>query len=132
MEVSAEPVLRLLPTPGLVIEFRGAFSGLACIRDIASSVKLLPQGVKLQVIPVSLSFGDGHISGVLVPRRQPCTVPRKTRQRFQSVKFGILNFPKFFGRQDRIHEDGKGGGKRLGGAQLTAGTWDVEITAYPI
>ncbi len=130
IQASATPVLRLLPDPSLVIDFEGPYSGLAGIEQIGPSVKLLPQGVKLDVNATSLSFGDGNVRGRLVPRRQPSTV-LPTRKRLKSVQFSVLNFPEFFGGQDQVLKDHKGGVRRLGGAQLNAGHWRIEIIAVP-
>lgn len=125
VEVSATPMLRLLPYPRLVIEFEGHYSALASIQQIGPSAKLILGGIRLDVIPTSLFCGDGKIRGSLLPRREPC-IALSTRKRLQSVQFSILNFQSFYGYQDEFLR-----GKRLGRLQLVGGPWQIDITAVP-
>jgi len=113
-----------------VFDFQAPLSGFSGLDEIGSSIKLVPQQVKLKVIPVSLNSENGTVRGSLVACSQPCAV-LATRRRLQSVSFKVLNFPEFFGQQDAILEDGKGGGQRLGAAELSASPWHIELIAVP-
>lgn len=79
------------------------------------------------------SFFNGSprhtFEGTLVPYKSPCTVvPSGTK--IQTVRFGILNFNKFYGRQDKLVTV-DGANIRLGSVTMRHDDWQIEVTAAP-
>ena len=81
---------------------------------------------KIKVMIQTYQIGGNGIKGTLIPTKQLSTVVKK-RRRLQSVKFSILNFPIFFGQQDKWIEENNTS-HRLGFAQIKASPWLIEIS----
>jgi hypothetical protein len=126
--LAARPMLRLLPDPGLLIHFEGSISPFGFGTDFGPAIILKSHEIKLDGFVTSCSIENGRARGTFCPAREPCAVSPKTRKRLHSVRFSILNFPQFFGAQDRLLSDGDGGGRRLGHLILEAGPWNIEIS----
>lgn len=79
------------------------------------------------------SFPNGSskhtFEGALVPYKSPCTVvPSNTK--IQSVRFGVLNFNKFYDRQGKFVTVDKMN-VRLNSVTMQHGGWQIEITSVP-
>jgi hypothetical protein len=125
--LSATPTLRLLPHPSIIFTFSGAYSGRPWIDPPDPPFKLMPQGVKLPLTVAGWSISAGKVSGTLIAIQEPCTVS-PTSERLQSVHFAVLNFPLFFGGQDRAIEC-EGRLRRV--YRWLAAPWQLEMTEVP-
>lgn len=128
VEATARPILRLLPSPRLEFEFCHSPSAGPVWGDIGPRIILLHYSLTLEVYASRFSCGPDGMTGVLVPRRQACRIHLRPRRRGHTLRFGVLNFPPFSGRQDRTIKLGKRGARRIGTVHLEASPWKTEIT----
>ncbi|MEP0339405.1 MAG: hypothetical protein ABJ388_11980 [Alphaproteobacteria bacterium] len=126
--LAAKLWLRMLPDPGLSINFEGNISTFRFGPNFGPAIVLKSSETKLNGIVTTYSIENNKIRGTFRPVQEPCTVSKNTKKRLHSVQFSILNFPQFFGVQDNILSDGNGGGRRLGHLILTAGPWNIDVT----
>ena len=70
---------------------------------------------------------DSRISLTLVPESEPVSI-RRTEERLSSVEFGVLNFPKFLGGQDKKAQVGIEW-RVLGSVLLQVDDWEIEVSA---
>ena len=135
VDTPAKAVLRMLPSPRLVIkcdlDLRNSNVGLADFQQDYVTATIQDQETEFIVGQFTFAWEpDGFQIGMtLSPKRQPISV-HHTHDNLASVEFCVLNFPEFLGEQDRIIES-NGSYDRIGAAQLQAGPWVVDITAAP-
>ena len=115
-------VFQLFPHPTIVIELE--YFPPVVLRKERFTVSM-SNGAQLDAMCPSPSFITGK--GSLITPRLPADVLDK-KVPIKSVQFGILNFPEFFGRQDRWTET-ETGSTRVPHVKLEALGWCVEITA---
>ena len=114
-------VFQLFPYPTVVIELEH-FPPVVSRKDHCTVS--MCNGAKLDNVWLSPSLITGK--GLLIPPRLPVDVLDK-KVPLKSVRFGILNFPEFFGRQDRWTET-ETSWTRVPHVKLEALGWCVEIT----
>ena len=131
IEVPAKAILRLSPSPRLVIECTDGLSTENIQFDVSRSpvtVSLFNTKVEFFIASSLIRVGDGSgISLTLVPKREPVSVHR-TEERLSSVEFGVLNFPEFLRGQDKRVQVGNEW-RVLGSVRLRAGCWEIDISA---
>ena len=96
VDIPVKVVFQLLPHPRVVIESEQLPADV--LRNETSKVSMR-NGAQLEVMCLSSPFLRG--GGSLIPRYLPSDVLDKNVP-LKSVRFGILNFPIFFGSQDRL------------------------------
>ena len=125
IEVPAKAILRLSPSPRLVIECADGLSTENIQLDPSRSsvtVSLFNSKVEFFIASSRMRIGEGsRISLTLVPKRQPVSIHR-TEERLSFVEFGVLNFPEFLRGQDKRVLVGSEW-RVLGSARLRAGCW---------
>ena len=117
-------VLQLYPSPRVVIELN-TLSDLTRGGDRLEME--LHNGAQLDVRLGTLSFNPEKV--VLIPVSQPVTVIDKNLP-LQEVSFAIIDFPQFYGMQDKWIDDGEQCG-RIPNARLETSEWRIEITGVP-
>ena len=130
IEMPSKALLRLLPSPRLVIECTDSLSTeneqLASQSNVIASV--LNTKIESLIVRSTVSIGEAsRISLTLLPKREPVTVHR-TEERSSSVEFSVLNFPEFFRGQDKRVQVGNEW-RVLGSALLRVEGWEIEVSA---
>ena len=135
VKMPAKAILRLLPEPGLVIECQDSLTAdnlrlqnLSFGDNDYITASILDQKSEFIVGQSSLRIAeDSQIGLALFPKKEPVSIHLRGES-LSSVEFGVLNFPKFLGGQDkRIEKDGWG--HRVGAVQMKAHNWTIEITS---
>ena len=131
IELPARAVLRLLPSPRLVIECIGGPSTVHMQLDTTQShitASLFDVRTEFVIGQTVLTFGKASRVGLtLLPKREPLSIYR-TGKRIASLEFAVLNFPNFLLGQDKKVVVGAQW-RVLGSVLLQAGGWEIEITA---
>ena len=131
IELPAKAVLRLLPSPRLVIECIGGPSMEHMQLDATQShitASLFDVRTEFVIGQTVLTFGKASRVGLtLLPKREPVSIYRSGK-RIVSLEFAVLNFPNFLLGQDKKVVVGTQW-RVLGSALLQAGGWEIEITA---
>ena len=120
-DVPVEVILRLLPSPAVVIYSKQLPSIVVAEKPFSMS---LANGAHFKAACGSLNFGTRE--GFLIPVQQPVAVIDKCLP-LESVRFGILNLPTIYGRQDKWAEDKR----RIPYTRLEVPGWIVEISGVP-
>lgn len=82
-----------------------------------------------QVHEKTVSADDGRIIETRwSPSSQPILVRSGRKGRVSEIRFGVVNFPRFFGRGDEFRQDTNGSRSRHGRVQVAAGPWRIEFT----
>ena len=118
--VPVEVVLRLLPSPTILIEANALPN--AVLRKERFQIRL-GNGAEMETILGSFNFGTSQ--GYLIPARQPVDVIDRGLP-IRKVKFGILNFPAVLGNQS-IWIEGDQGSNAVPHVKLDLSDWFVEI-----
>lgn len=133
IDMPARAIMRLLPSPRLVIECAEGLSDEHMQLDVTQShitASLFDTKTEFVIRQTALTFGGASKVGLtLLPKREPMSVHR-TGKRISSLDFGVLNFPEFLRGQDKQVIVGAQW-RVLGSALLQAGAWEIEITAVP-
>ena len=131
MEMSAMAIMRLLPSPHLVIECAEGLSEEHMQLDVTQShitASLFDTRTEFIIRQAALTFGKASKVGLtLLPKSEPMSVHR-TGKSISSLDFSVLNFPEFFLGQVKKVVVGTEW-RVLGSALLQAGDWEIEITA---
>ena len=131
IELPATAILRLLPSPRLVIECAEGLSAELIELDVTQSqvtASLFDTTQELVMRQTVLtSGGKSNVGLTLLPKLEPVSIQLSDNS-MSNLSFGVLNFPKFFLGQDKQILDGTHW-KRLGSVLLQADGWDIEITA---
>ena len=117
-------VLQLYPSPRVVIE-SNTLSDLTRGGDRLEIE--LHNGARLDVRLETLSFNPEKV--ILIPVSQPVTVIDNDFP-LQEVSIAILDFPQFYGMQDKWIDDGEQCA-RIPNARLETSEWGIEITGVP-
>ena len=127
----SKALLRLSPSPRLVIECADSLSSENMRLDVSQShviASLLNTKIESFVVRSTVSVGEAsRICLTLLPKREPVTIHR-TKERSSFVEFSVLNFPKFFGGQDKRVQVGNEW-RVLGSALLRVEGWEIEVSA---
>lgn len=121
----AEAILRMLPSPRLVIkcnlDLRNSDIGLADFQQDYVTATVHDQETKLIVGQFTFPWGSENLQAdmSLFPKREPISI-HHTGESLACVEFSVLNFPDFFGKQDKI-----------GAIRLQAEPWVVDFSAAP-
>ena len=121
VKIPTTVVFQLSPYPTVVIELEHIPPEVPRKEHFTVSMS---NGAQLDAMCPSPAYITGK--GSLTPPRLPADVFDK-KVPLKSVRFGILNFPKFFGRQDRRTET-ETIQIRVPHVKLEASGWCVEIT----
>ena len=121
VDVPVKVVFQLFPYPRVVIESEQLPAEVLRNETVKVSMR---NGAHLEVMCLSRLFLPGK--GSLIPRYLPSDVLDKN-VRLKSVRFGILNFPRFSGNQDRWTETATDS-IRTPHVKLEVSGWCVEIT----
>lgn len=124
-DVPVEVFLRFLPSPTVVINSKKLPSVVLAKKSVTVS---LANGANLETGCGSLNFGTRE--GYLIPAQQPVDVLDKCLP-LESVRFGIINFPTIYGRQDKWVKDERGYRRRIPYTRLEVPGWIAEITGLP-
>ena len=131
IELPARAILRLLPSPRLVIECAKDLSAEHMQLDLTQShmtASLFEGETDFVIGQTNLTMGEASKIGLtMLPKREPMSIHR-TGKSISSLVFGVLNFPNFLRGQDKKVVVGAQW-KLLGSAFLQAGGWEIEITA---
>ena len=131
IEMPAKALLRLLPSPRLVIECAEGLSAKHMQLGVTRSyitASLFDVREEFVVGQTALTFGKASKVGLtLLPKREPVSI-HLTGKRISFLEFGVLNFPNFLLGQDKKVVAGAQW-RVLGSALLQAGGWKIEITA---
>ena len=121
----AEAILRMLPSPRLVIkcdlDLRESYVRVADFQQDYVTATVHDQETKLIVGQFTFPWGSENIQAdmSLFPKREPISI-HHTGESLACVEFSVLNFPDFFGKQDKI-----------GAIRLQAEPWVVDFSAAP-
>ena len=126
VQMPVRVVLRLAPSPGLVLEY-DAFPLCLIDRAAKSRTLLLDNGGELEVLNPTPLPGPKGLRGVLHPTRQPLTV-LDAGQPLQGVTFDVVNFLHLYGNHDKWTEV-DGTGVRCGTARMQIPPFRVTISA---
>ena len=135
VNVQAKLLLRLLPKPSFVIEIDDLPLDVTMDLDRPYHVSL-ENGNEIEVFCISWNFQSsesGTTSKCVLKPKGGCTLLQSGNP-LQSVEFSLLNFPKFYGRQDRVLKtvDGNEVRRRRNGTVLLASPpWEISISALP-
>ncbi len=135
VDTPAKAVLRMLPSPRLVIkcnlDLHDFDVGLADFQQDYVTATIHDHKADFIVGQFTFPLGPDNILAdmSLLPKREPISI-HYTGESLSSVEFGILNFPDFLGEQDKIVET-NGSSNRVGAVSLKADPWIVDITAAP-
>ena len=124
VDIPVSVVLNLYPSPRVVIE-ADTLSDLAHMEKSREIV--LHNGARLDVRLETLSFNPEKVS--LIPVVQPVTVIDNNLP-LQEVSIAILDFPQFYGMQDKWIDDGEHC-VRIPNSRLGTSEWWIEITGVP-
>ena len=131
IEVPANVLLRLSPSPRLVIECSDSLNMGTMQLDASPSpvtATLFNTKIECHVVRRTVSIGEAsRVSLTLVPKREPVTVHR-SEERSLSVEFSVINLPEFFGGQDKAVQVGNEW-RVLGTVLLRVEAWEIEVSA---
>ncbi len=131
----AEAILRMLPSPRLVIkcdlDLHDSNAGLADFQQGYVTATIHDYTTEFIVGQFTFPLGPENFLAdmSLLPKREPISI-HHTGDSLTCVEFGVLNFPDFLGEQDRIVES-NGSRNRVGAIRLQADPWIVDISAAP-
>ena len=131
----AEAILRMLPSPRLVIkcdlDLHDSNAGLADFQRCYVTATIHDYTTEFIVGQFTFPLGpESFLADMsLLPKREPISI-HHTGESLACVEFGVLNFPDFLGEQDRIVES-NGSRNRVGAIRLQADPWIVDISAAP-
>ncbi len=132
----AEAVLRMLPSPKLVIrcdfDLKNSNVKIADLQQPYITATIHDQETDLIVgqSPFHWDSDGFQIDMSLSPKREPISIYHSDES-LASVEFGVLNFPEFWGEQDKKIQSNGNSYRRIGAMQLQADPWIVDITAAP-
>ena len=124
VDIPVSVALHLYPFPRVEIE-SNAFSDLANRRDHLAIE--LRNSAQLDVRLGALHFNPEK--AILIPASQPATVIDK-KSALKEVSFAILDFPQFYGQQDKCINNGEQC-VRIPQARLETSEWRIDITGVP-
>ena len=131
VEVPAKTILRLSPSPRVVIECTDGLSTGNIQVDISWSpvtVSLFNTKAEFFIASSHVRMGEGSRNSLtLLPKRTPVSIHR-TEERLSSVEFGVLNFPEFLRGQDKRVQVGNEW-RALGSVLLRVEDWEIEVSA---
>lgn len=122
---AARVVLRLSPTLMTVIESESFPIGILDHRMEMPFVVTLSDNRDVQVVSSSLRIPgsiNGTARGSVALYKSPCTVIRRDTK-IKSISFSVINFPKFFGREDNWIDS-----VRVGATKLAHKNLQVSLT----
>ena len=122
VDIPVSVVFRLHPFPTVVIESE-MLSDLARQEDSLEIV--LRNGAQLKVRLGALYFNPGQ--RILIPVSQPVNVIDNGSP-LKEVSFAILNFPQFYGQQDKMINDAEQWVRRIPYEKLELPDWSVSIS----
>ena len=123
--VPVEVILRLIPSPRVVIHSKQLPSIVLAKRPFSIS---LANGAHFEAVCGSFNFGTNE--GSLIPAQQPVVVLDKSLP-LESIRFGIINLPTMYGRQDKWAEDERGNTQQIPYFRLEVPGWTAEISGVP-
>lgn len=135
VDTPAKAVLRMLPSPRLVIkcdlDLHNLDVGLADFQQDYVTATIHDHKADFIVGQFTFPLGRDSILAdmSLLPKREPISI-NHTGDSLSSVEFSVLNFPDFLGEQDKNVES-NGALNRVGAVSLKADPWIVDITAAP-
>lgn len=132
----AEAVLRMLPSPKLVIrcdfDLKNSNVKIADLQQPYITATVLDQQTEFIVGQFTFHWDPDNFQAgmVLFPKREPISI-HHTGDSLACVEFGVLNFPEFLGKQFRIAGENGKSRHRVDYVQFHADPWNIEITAAP-
>ena len=124
VDIPVSVVFQLYPSPRVVIE-SDTLSDMT--RGEHRKRIELRNGAQLEVQLGAVHFSSGKVS--LVPSSQPVNVTDKDWP-LKEVSFAILDFPQFYGKQDKWINDGEQC-IRIPYAELETSDWSIDLTGIP-
>ncbi len=132
----AEAVLRMLPSPRLVIkcdlDLRESNVRVADFKQDYVTATVHDQETELIVGQFTFPWDSENFQAgrSLFPKREPISIYH-TGESLACVEFGVLNFPEFWGEQDKTIPSNGNSFRRIGAMHLQADPWTIDITAAP-
>ncbi len=132
----AEAVLRMLPSPRLVIksdlDLHDSNVGPADFQQDYVTATVHDQETELIVGQFTFHWDPENFQAEmsLFPKREPISI-HHTGESLACVEFGVLNFPEFWGEQNKTIPSNGNSFRRIGAMHLQADPWIVDITAAP-
>lgn len=132
----AEAILRMLPSPRLVIkcdlDLHDSNAGLADFQRCYVTATIHDYTTEFIVGQFTFPLGPENFLAdmSLLPKREPISI-HHTGDSLACVEFGVLNFPEFWGEQDKTIQSNGHSYRRVGAMQLQADPWIVDISAAP-
>ena len=130
LEMPAKALLRLSPSPRLVIECADRLHAEHMQLGILQSqltASLFDTKIDFLVGQATTVFGESSgIALILLPMREPVSI-RRSGERLSFVEFGVLNFPKFLGRQNKKVRT-RNEWRVLGSVLLRVEDWEIEVS----
>ncbi len=132
----AEAVLRMLPSPRLVIkcdlDLRESNVRVADFQQDYVTATVHDQETGLIVGQFTFPWDSENFQAgmSLFPKREPISI-HHTGESLASVEFGVLNFPKFLGKQFIITGENGKSQHRVDYVQIHADPWLIEVTEAP-
>ncbi len=136
VDTPARVILRMMPSPRLVIkcdlDLRNSDIGPADFQQDYVTATVHDQETELIVGQFTFPWDSENFQAgmSLFPKREPISI-HHTGESLACVAFGVLNFPEFWGEQDKTIQSNGNSYRRFGAMQLQADPWTVDITAAP-
>ena len=135
VDTPAEVVLRMLPSPKLVIncdvDLKNSNVGPGELQPGRVTATIHDQKTEFVIGQLSFQWNPERFQAgmTLLPMREPILV-HHSDDKLASVEFCVLNFPEFFGEEDKTVV-ANGSYSRVGAIRLQADPWVVDIEAVP-
>ena len=132
----AKAILRMLPSPRLVIkcdlDLRESNVRVADFQQDYVTATVHDQETELIVGQFTFPWDSENCQAgmSLFPKREPISI-HHTVESLACVEFGVLNFPKFLGKQFRITGTNGKSQHRVDYVQIHADPWLIEVTEAP-
>ena len=132
----AEAILRMLPSPRLVIkcdlDLRESYVRVADFQQDYVTATVHDQETELIVGQFTFPWGSENLQAdmSLFPKREPISIYH-TGESLACVEFGVLNFPKFLGKQFKVTRKNGKSQHRVDYIQIHADPWLIEVTEAP-
>ena len=131
----AQVILRMLPSPRLVIkcdvDLKHSHVGPGELQQGRVTATIHDQKTEFVIGQLSFQWNPARFQAgmTLLPMREPIPV-HHSDDKLASVEFCVLNFPQFFGEEDKT-VTANGSYSRVGAIRLQADPWVVDIEAVP-
>ena len=135
VDTPAEVVLRMLPSPRLVIkcdvDLKNSHVEPGELQQGRVTATIHDQKTEFVIGQLSFQWNPERFQAgmTLFPMGEPIPV-HHSDDKLASVEFGVLNFPEFFGEEDK-NVMANGSYSRVGAVRLQADPWVVDIEAVP-